>query len=147
MKAAKNKKGMEKGLVFLFAMFLIAIQMFVFFQYYKLEREAGAEVILADFDSFKSDTFLSTYLKSESRYGPFSGLLYEAYSKNDFSLLESETTAYLEKIFEKEIGWEMSLNEEEIGEGYSKRKKTLEDSAIIPGPDRQPIKIIIRISG
>ena len=146
MKAMHNKKAMEKGLVFIFSMFLIALLFFIFFMVNRSDQASNEEIIAKDLKSMEYGIFLSSYLNSDSSYGVFSDLIIESYSKNDFAILESETSKYLNQIYNKEIGWEMTLNKEKIGERYKDSKKIIEDTAVVPGIDRQPIKITLKVS-
>jgi len=146
MKVLHNKKALERGLVFIFSMFLIALLFFIFFMVNRSDQASNEEIIAKDLKSMQYGIFLSSYLNSGSAYGIFSDLIIESYSKNDFAILESETSKYLNKIYTKEIGWEMTLNKEKIGERYKGSKKIIEDNAVVPGIDRQPIKITLKVS-
>ena len=146
MRILSNKKALEKGLVFIFSIFFIALQFFIFFQYHRFALASNEEIIVEDFKAIESGTFLSSYLNSESAYGIFSDIIIESYSKNDFEIMDSETRKYLSNVYGKDIGWEMTLNEDKIGEKYRSSKKIIEDNAVVPGIDRTPIRIVMKVS-
>lgn len=141
-----NKKGLERGLVFIFSGFFIAMLFFVYFLSINHDIKKTTEPLEEDLEDIEAGTYLNSYFNSENVYGSFSDLIIDSYAKNDFTAFKSETTKYFSEIYGKQMGWKITLNKQEISDNYKGTKKIIEDNGVLPGVDRKPIRIELRVS-
>ena len=140
-----NKKGMEWGLVYIFSIFLIAIFFFTFFLYQRNNFEMNEEIINENIDNMKTNHYFLSYLDEETQYGRISDLIIIGYLTDDFSILEQETGKYFNTDGEIN-GWEIYIEKKKLSKDFISSKVFFDEKTIIPGADREPLEIRLRLS-